>query len=36
MALLDPALPGILHVKGEISFSRRVSRADKEFKLPLS
>lgn len=32
MALLDPALARILHVKDEISLSRRVTGADKDFK----
>lgn len=31
VALLDSALPRILHVKDEISLSRHVTRADKDF-----
>lgn len=32
-AALDPALPRILHVKDEISLSRHVTGAHKDFKL---
>lgn len=36
VALLDPTLPRILHVKDEISLSRHVTGAEKDFKLLFS